>query len=83
VTPGSAAQIYGLGAGDRIEAINGRTIVDASEFSQQLGNVAGGLVVLRVERSGLGVRHVNIPRTWAEGLSRQPGIPSEQQSGPL
>lgn len=83
VTPGSAAQIYGLGAGDRIEAINGRTIVDASEFSQQLGNVAGGLVVLRVERPGLGVRHVNIPRTWAEGLSRQPGIPSEQQSGPL
>jgi S1-C subfamily serine protease len=83
VTPGSAAQIYGLGAGDRIEAINGRTIGDASEFSQRLGNAAGGLVVLRVERPGLGVRHVNIPRTWAEGLSRQPGIPSEQQSGPL
>jgi S1-C subfamily serine protease len=83
VTPGSVAQLYGLGAGDRIEAVNGWVIGDVAEFRARLGLAAGVVVVLRVERPGLGVRHVNIPRTWADSLSRQPGMPSEQQSGPI
>jgi len=83
ITPGSAAQLYGLGAGDRIEAVNGVAIGDVDDFRRRLGLAAGTVVVLRVERPGLGVRHVNIPRTWADSLSRQPGMPSEQQSAPL
>lgn len=83
VVPGSPAQLYGLGAGDRVEAVNGLAIDDAAHFRRRLDLAAGAVVVLRVERRGVGVRHINIPRTPTDGLSRQPGMPSEQQSAPL
>ncbi|MBU1346843.1 MAG: trypsin-like peptidase domain-containing protein [Alphaproteobacteria bacterium] len=80
---GSLAQTYGLGPGDRIEAVNGATVAGPEDVRVRLARATGAVVVLRVERQGLGVRHINLPRTLADSMSRRPGLAAEQQSSPL
>lgn len=77
---GSIAQTYGIGAGDRIQAINGIVVDGPETVLNGLADATGRLVVLRVERQGLGVRHINVPRTRADAASRPPGLPTEQPS---
>jgi len=80
VAMGSLAQTYGLSPGDRIEAVNGRAVARPDEVHAALGRARGTLVVLRVERQGQGQRHINLPRTLVDSVSRRPGLASEQQS---
>lgn len=80
---GSLAQTYGLGPGDRIQAVNGAIVAGPQDARARLARATGPLVVLRVDRQGLGVRHINLPRTVADSVSRGPGLASEQQSSPL
>jgi len=83
VVLGSLAQTYGIGPGDRIQAVNGVTVDNAELARNLLAQATGPLVVLRVERTGLGVRHINLPRTFLDGTLRSPGLPTEQPSQPL
>jgi len=80
VVMGSRAQNYGLAPGDRVVAVNGMMVASPEEVRAWIGGASGSLVVLRVERPGVGLRHVSIPRTPADSVSRRPGLASEQQS---
>lgn len=83
VVSGSLAQTYGIGSGDRIQAVNGVAVDGPDAALERLAEATGRLVVLRVERLGVGVRHINLPRTRAGAASRPPGLPTEQPSPPL
>ena len=83
VEEGSTAQLYGLYEGDRVLAINGKPAGEVGSFTAEVGEMMGDVVVLRVQREGMGTFHVALPLSASAAESRRPGDQKRFPQGPL
>lgn len=83
VRPDGPAAIYGLMAGDRIRAINGRTPASVEEALALLGLGRARVALLRVERAGEPPRHIVLPLTRAAAADRPVGGVVDAAVGPF
>lgn len=78
----SAAQSYGIYAGDRLIAINGRTASGAAEARAMLAEIRSGVIVLLIERREQGSFHVVLPADAGTAAARRPGSQRRFPQGP-
>lgn len=83
VADNSIADLHGLRAGDVVLAIANQPVATGDAARAALAAQQGALAVLRVERPGIGVRHMALPRTAASAKLRAPGVAAESSAGPL
>jgi len=79
----SIAERYGLRPGDVLLSVGNRPVATAEAARTAIAGQTGELAVLRVERPGLGIRHMALPRTAASAKLRTAGATSESSVGPL
>jgi serine protease Do len=83
VRPDGPAALYGVRAGDRLRAVNGRAPASADEALALLDLGTARVALLRVERPGEPSRHIVLPLTRAAAAQRPAGRVVDAASGPF
>ncbi len=81
VMPDSPAALYGLRAGDRLWAVNGRRPASAADALALMRIAQAQVALLRIERPGDPPRHLVLPLTRAAAAKRPPGRVSDSVFG--
>jgi S1-C subfamily serine protease len=77
------AALYGLRAGDRLRAVNGRTPASVEDALALLGLGRARVALLRIERPGEPPRHIVLPLTRGAAAERPVGGVVDAVVGPF